>query len=83
MVQIDKKHIGHEFKAYTAVAEHGKLKLFCQGHRRGRPDLPERGSRQEAGYPKVPVTPTIPAGADPNDDPARVACCACSTSISA
>ena len=29
-MQIDKKHIGHEFKAFSAVAEAGKLKLFCK-----------------------------------------------------
>ena len=29
-MQIDKKHIGHEFKAFTSVAEAGKLKLFCK-----------------------------------------------------
>jgi acyl dehydratase len=70
MVQIDKKHIGHEFKAFTAVAEHGKLKLFCKAIGEEDPIYQSEEAAKKAGYPRVPVTPTF-LQALTNDDPEK------------
>jgi acyl dehydratase len=69
-VQIDKKHIGHEFKPFTAVAEHGKLKLFCKAIGEEDPIYQSEEAAKKAGYPRVPVTPTF-LQALTNDDPEK------------
>jgi acyl dehydratase len=49
-VQIDKKHIGHEFKAFSAVAEAGKLKLFCKAIGEEDPIYTDATAAKAAGY---------------------------------
>src|SRR5205814_8898189 len=58
-VQIDKKHIGHEFKPFTAVAEAGKLRLFCKAIGEEDPIYQSEEAARKAGYPKMPVAPTF------------------------
>ena len=70
MVQIDRKHIGHEFKPFTAVAEHGKLKLFCKAIGEEDPIYQSEEAARKAGYPRIPVTPTF-LQALTNDDPEK------------
>jgi acyl dehydratase len=69
-MQIDKKHIGHEFKAFSTVAEHGKLKLFCKAIGEEDPIYQSEEAAKKAGYPRVPVTPTF-LQALTNDDPEK------------
>jgi acyl dehydratase len=69
-VQIDKKHIGHEFKAFTAVAEAGKLRLFCKAIGEEDPIYQSEEDAKQAGYPKIPVSPTF-LQALTNDDPEK------------
>ena len=67
-MQIDKKHIGHEFKAFSAVAEAGKLKLFCKAIGEEDPIYQSEEAAKAAGYPRIPVSPTF-LQALTNDDP--------------
>src|SRR5262249_27616703 len=69
-VQIDKKHIGHAFKAFTSVAEAGKLKLFCKAIGEEDPIYQDEAAAKKAGYPKIPVAPTF-LQALTNDDPEK------------
>ena len=69
-MQIDKKHIGHEFKAFTAVAEAGKLKLFCKAIGEEDPIYQSEDAARKAGYPRIPVSPTF-LQALTNDDPEK------------
>ena len=69
-MQIDKKHIGHEFKAFTAVAEAGKLKLFCKAIGEEDPIYQSEEAAKKAGYPKIPVSPTF-LQALTNDEPEK------------
>ena len=69
-MQIDKKHIGHEFKAFTAVAEAGKLKLFCKAIGEEDPIYQSEEAAKAAGYPRIPVSPTF-LQALTNDDPEK------------
>ena len=69
-MQIDKKHIGHEFKAFTAVAEAGKLKLFCKAIGEEDPIYQSEEAAKKAGYSKIPVSPTF-LQALTNDDPEK------------
>ena len=41
-MQLDKKLIGHEFKAFSAIVEAGKLKLFCKAIGEEDPIYPTR-----------------------------------------
>src|SRR5207249_7522552 len=56
---LDKKHIGHEFKPFTAVAEAGKLRLFCKAIGEEDPIYQSEEAARKAGYPKMPVAPTF------------------------
>ena len=69
-MQIDKKHIGHEFKAFTTVAEAGKLKLFCKAIGEEDPIYQSEEAAKKAGYPRIPVSPTF-LQALTNDDPEK------------
>ena len=69
-MQIDKKHIGHEFKAFSAVAEAGKLKLFCKAIGEEDPIYQSAEAAKKAGYPRIPVSPTF-LQAITNDDPEK------------
>ena len=67
-MQIDKKHIGHEFKPFTAVAEAGKLKLFCKAIGEEDPIYQSEDAAKKAGYRAIPAPPTY-LTAVTNDDP--------------
>ena len=69
-MQIDKKHIGHEFKPFTAVAEAGKLRLFCKAIGEEDPIYQSEEAAKKAGYPRIPVSPTF-LQALTNDDPEK------------
>ena len=69
-MQIDKKHIGHEFKAFTSVAEAGKLRLFCKAIGEEDPIYQSEEAAKAAGYPRIPVSPTF-LQALTNDDPEK------------
>jgi len=69
-VQIDKKHIGHEFKPFTAVAEAGKLKLFCKAIGEEDPIYQSEEAAKKDGYSRIPVAPTF-LQALTNDDPEK------------
>ena len=69
-MQIDKKHIGHEFKAFTSVAEAGKLKLFCKAIGEEDPIYQSEEAAKAAGYSRIPVAPTF-LQALTNDDPEK------------
>ena len=67
-MQIDKKHIGHEFKAFTSVAEAGKLKLFCKAIGEEDPIYADEAAAKKAGFARIPVPPTF-LQAITNDNP--------------
>ena len=69
-MQIDKKYIGHEFKAFTAVAEAGKLRLFCKAIGEEDPIYQSEEAARKAGYPRIPVSLTF-LQALTNDDPEK------------
>ena len=69
-MQLDKKLIGHTFKPFTAVAEAGKLKLFCKAIGEEDPIYQSEEAAKKAGYPKIPVSPTF-LQALTNDDPEK------------
>ena len=67
-MQLDKKLIGHEFKAFDATAEAGKVRLFCKAIGEEDPIYADEAAAQAAGYKAVPVPPTF-LQAITNDDP--------------
>jgi acyl dehydratase len=69
-MQLDKKVIGHEFEAFTATAEAGKVKLFCKAIGEEDPIYQDEAAAKAAGYKKVPVPPTF-LQALTNDDPGK------------
>src|SRR5918995_575690 len=67
-MQLDKKVIGHEFKAFTTTVEAGKVKLFCKAIGEEDPIYADEAAAKAAGYSAVPVPPTF-LQAITNDDP--------------
>jgi acyl dehydratase len=69
-MQLDKKIIGHEFKAFSAVAEAGKVKLFCKAIGEEDPIYLDEAAAKKAGYARIPTPPTF-LQAITNDDPEK------------
>ena len=69
-MQLDKKVIGHEFKAFEATAEAGKVKLFCKAIGEEDPIYSDEAAAKAAGYKAVPGPPTF-LQAITNDDPGK------------
>ena len=69
-MQLDKKIIGHEFKAFSAIAEAGKVKLFCKAIGEEDPIYVDEAAAKKAGYARTPVPPTF-LQAITNDDPEK------------
>ena len=69
-MQLDKKVIGHEFKAFTTTVEAGKVKLFCKAIGEEDPIYADDAAAKAAGYSAVPVPPTF-LQAITNDDPEK------------
>ena len=82
-MQLDKKLIGHEFKAFTTTVEAGKVRLFCKAIGEEDPIYSDEAAAKTAGYRGVAGAADLPAGASPTTIRTRAGCCACSTSISA
>ena len=69
-MQLDRKVIGHEFKAFSATAEAGKVKLFCKAIGEEDPIYLDEAAAKKAGFAKIPVPPTF-LQAITNDDPEK------------
>lgn len=67
-MQLDKKVIGHEFKAYSATAEAGKVRLFCKAIGEEDPIYVDEAAAKKAGFARIPVPPTF-LQAITNDNP--------------
>ena len=67
---LDKKHIGHTFKPFTATVEAGKIRLFCKAIGEEDSIYQDETAAKAAGYKKVPVPPTF-LQAITNDDPEK------------
>ena len=68
-MQLDKKLVGHTFKAFTTTVEAGKIRLFCKAIGEENPIYVDEEAAKKAGYRAIPPSPTT--------IPTRVACCAC------
>jgi acyl dehydratase len=69
-MQLDKKIIGHEFKAFSAVAEAGKVRLFCKAIGEEDPIYLDEAAAKKAGFSRIPTPPTF-LQAITNDDPEK------------
>jgi acyl dehydratase len=69
-MQLDKKHVGHEFKPFTTVVEAGRVKLFCKAIGEEDPIYVDEAAAKAAGYKALPVPPTF-LQAITNDDPEK------------
>ncbi|OFX00292.1 MAG: hypothetical protein A3D94_10840 [Alphaproteobacteria bacterium RIFCSPHIGHO2_12_FULL_66_14] len=69
-MQLDKKHVGHEFKAFTTAVEAGRVKLFCKAIGEEDPIYVDEAAAKAAGYKALPVPPTF-LQAITNDDPEK------------
>lgn len=69
-MQLDKKHIGHEFKGFTTAVEAGRVKLFCKAIGEEDPIYFDEAAAKAAGYRAVPVPPTF-LQAITSDDPEK------------
>ena len=69
-MQLDKKIIGHEFKAFSAIAEAGKVRLFCKAIGEEDPIYLDEAAAKKAGYARIPTPPTF-LQAITNDDPEK------------
>ncbi len=67
-MQLDRKVIGHEFKAYSATAEAGKVRLFCKAIGEEDPIYVDEAAAKKAGFARIPVPPTF-LQAITNDNP--------------
>ena len=65
---IDKKHIGHQFKAFSTTVEAGKIKLFCKAIGEENPIHSDEAAAKAAGYRTIVAPPTF-ITAVTNDDP--------------
>jgi len=69
-MQLDKKVIGHEFKAFSTTVEAGRVKLFCKAIGEEDPVYEDEAAAKAAGYRALPVPPTF-LQAITNDDPEK------------
>ena len=69
-MQLDRKVIGHEFKAFSATAEAGKVRLFCKAIGEEDPIYVDEAAAKKAGFARIPVPPTF-LQAITNDNPDR------------
>ena len=69
-MQLDRKVIGHEFKAFSATAEAGKVRLFCKAIGEEDPIYVDEAAAKKAGFARIPVPPTF-LQAIANDNPDR------------
>lgn len=69
-MQLDKKHVGHEFKPFTTTVEAGRVKLFCKAIGEEDPIYVDEAAAKAAGYKALPVPPTF-LQAITNDDPEK------------
>lgn len=69
-MQLDKKHVGHEFKPFTTTVEAGRVKLFCKAIGEEDPIYLDEAAAKAAGYKALPVPPTF-LQAITNDDPEK------------
>lgn len=69
-MQLDKKIVGHEFKAFSTTVEAGRVKLFCKAIGEEDPIYADEAAAKKAGYRAVPVPPTF-LQAITNDDPEK------------
>jgi acyl dehydratase len=67
-MQLDRKIIGHEFKAFSATAEAGKVRLFCKAIGEEDPIYVDEAAAKKAGFARIPVPPTF-LQAITNDNP--------------
>jgi len=67
-MQLDRKVVGHEFKAYSATAEASKVRLFCKAIGEEDPIYADEAAAKKAGFPRIPVPPTF-LQAITNDNP--------------
>jgi acyl dehydratase len=56
---LDKKHIGHTFKPFTATVEAGKIRLFCKAIGEEDPIYVDEAAAKAAGYRAIPVPLTF------------------------
>jgi len=56
---LDKKHIGHTFKPFTATVEAGKIRLFCKAIGEDDPIYVDEAAAKAAGYRAIPVPLTF------------------------
>ena len=68
-MQLDKKLIGHEFKAFTTTVEAGKIRLFCKAIGEEDPIYSDEAAAKAAGYRADPGAADLPAGASPTTIP--------------
>ena len=73
-MQLDKKVIGHEFKAFSTTVEAGKVKLFCKAIGEEDPIYRRRGRRQEGRLSRRAGAADVPAGHHQRRSGARAAC---------
>lgn len=57
---IDKKHIGHEFNAFTVDVEKGRLKFFAKAIGETNPIYSDEAAAQAAGHKTIIAPPTFP-----------------------
>lgn len=57
---IDKKHIGHEFSAFTVDVEKGRLKFFAKAIGETNPIYSDEAAAQAAGHKTIIAPPTFP-----------------------
>jgi len=57
---IDKKHIGHEFNAFTVDVEKGRLKFFAKAIGETNPIYSDEVAAQAAGHKTIIAPPTFP-----------------------
>jgi len=58
-MQLNKKVVGQEFKAFSATVEAGKVRLFCKAIGEEDPIYVDAAAARKAGFAKIPVPPTF------------------------
>jgi acyl dehydratase len=61
---LDRSKIGHEFTAFSAEVEKGRLKFFAKAIGETNPIYTDEAAALEAGYPSLPAPPTFPMALD-------------------
>ena len=70
-MQLDKKLIGHEFKAFSTTVEAGKVKLFCKAIGEEDPIYVDEAAAKKAGYRADPGAADLPAAPSPTTIPSK------------